>query len=91
MSCHEQEADSDFVAPTEQLLNNLGPGCYIKVRDGENCFWAEVSSTKEGEFTGVIHNELASPKCQTKIASASEIAFHHDQIVALGCDRYCNC
>jgi len=84
-------AEGSFVAPTEELLNNLGPGCFIRVRDGENCFWAEISSVEGGEYTGIIHRELATPKCQAKSATADTETFSREQIVALGCDRYCCC
>jgi len=88
MSCDDRE---NFVAPTEELLNNLGPGCFVQVRDGQSCFWAEVSSVNEGIFTGVVRDALATPKCQRKPSSTGTEIFRRDQIVALGCDRYCWC
>lgn len=91
MNSHDRESDNNFVAPTEALLNNIGKGCFIKVRDGQNCFWAEVSSVNEGEFTGVVRRALATPTCQSKLSSTGTEVFRRDQIVALGCDRYCWC
>ena len=91
MSCPEPGEDAAFVVPTEKLLNNLGPGCFIKVRDGDNCFWAEITAVGDAAFSGVVHRELATPKCQPKPASAGAETFRRDQIVALGCDRYCWC
>lgn len=84
-------ADASFVAPTEKLLNNLGPGCFIRVRDGDNCFWAEISSAEGGQYIGIVHRELATPKCQTKPTTGGTATFSREQIVALGCDRYCCC
>jgi len=92
MSCPDADAaEASFVAPTEKLLNNLGPGCFIRVRDGENCFWAEIASVEGAVFTGYVHRELATPKCQAKPATAGTETFSREQIVALGCDRYCWC
>jgi hypothetical protein len=91
MSCQDRDDDRNFAAPTEPLLNNIGPGCFIKVRDGKNCFWAEISSVNEGVFTGVVRSALATPKCQPKPSNTGIEIFAREQIVALGCDRYCWC
>ena len=91
MSSHDREADRGFAAPTEALLNNIGRGCFIKVRDGQSCFWAEVSSVSEDVYTGVIQRALSTPKCQLKSSSTGTAVFRREQIVAMGCDRYCCC
>lgn len=77
--------------PSSDELSNLGSGCYVQVKDGENCFWAEIQSIEGEYFTCIIHCELGGSVCQTSLENLSERLFHKTQIVNLGCDNYCWC
>ena len=85
----------EFVQPnasvSEEELNNLGPGCYVQVKDGDNCFWAEIQSVNGENFSGTVHCELGGSVCQTNLNNHSESQFNKKQIVNLGCDNYCWC
>jgi len=76
---------------SEEELENLGPGCYVQVNNGESCYWAEVQSVNGDVFSGTVHCELGGSSCKSNIAEHSESQFHKDQIVNLGCDNYCWC
>lgn len=76
---------------TEEELENLGPGCYVQVKDGENCYWAEVQSVEGDIFLGTVHCELGGSTCKTNLENQSVNRFHRKQIVNLGCDNYCWC
>lgn len=77
--------------PTEEL-ENLGPGCYVKVREGSCSYWAEIMSSETGNgFKGIVHHELDTAKCGESHDQKVVSVFTKKQIVDLGCDNYCWC
>ncbi len=77
--------------PSEEELDNLGPGCYVQVQAGEDCFWAEITEVNNDLFTGTIHCELGSSQCKLSTKTLGSTQFTKTQIVNLGCDNYCWC
>jgi len=75
----------------DEELDNLGPGCYVQVKDGESCFWVEITAINNEEFSGVLHCELGESICQPAKVSMGLETFNKKQIVNLGCDNYCWC
>ena len=77
--------------PSEEELDNLGPGCYVQVKTGDDCFWAEITEVNNGTFTGSIHCELGSSSCKSDTKILGSTTFTKDQVINLGCDNYCWC
>ncbi|MDH5256602.1 MAG: hypothetical protein OEX07_01300 [Gammaproteobacteria bacterium] len=85
------EIVSEKALPTQEELDNLGPGCYVQVKSGEECFWAEITEVDGDNCIGSIHCELGSSSCKSSTKTLGETQFTKDQIVNLGCDNYCWC
>jgi len=78
--------------PSEEELDNLGPGCYAQVINEKNeVLWLEISDVKGDNFTGKIHCELGGSACKSYTKNLQELEFSKSQIVKLGCDNYCWC
>ena len=77
--------------PDTQELANLGPGCYVQVKDDDSCFWVEITEIKGDEISGILHCELGGSICQPSKSNLGVTKFNKDQIVNLGCDNYCWC
>lgn len=75
----------------KQELDNLGPGCYVQVKEGESCYWVEITDMAGEEFSGILHCELGGSECVPTAMTKSIGQFNKDQIVNLGCDNYCWC
>lgn len=79
-----------YVIPTEELINNLGPGCYVQVeRQGDNV-WVEIDDVINFGFIGTVHRELSGNNSNASKEHV-QIAFHPSEITLLGCNRYCFC
>lgn len=81
--------DQDFVIPTDRLLDNLGPGCFVKVDQNNGSFWVEVDDTDGYLFGGCVHPNLSGVECPYH--QERRVFFNRDEITRLGCDRYCFC
>jgi len=78
--------------PSESEISNLGPGCYVKIVDGDRTYWTEIIKLEENRITAVVHNELSeTPKCQSCVSSHAAVVYGKQNIVELGCDNYCWC
>lgn len=81
-----------FLIPTEEKLEHLTPGCFVRVEAGQACFWAEIIEKKnDGKFSGMIRHELNTSECGTQALGFKKADFHKKHIVALGCDVFCSC
>jgi hypothetical protein len=81
-----------FQAPSEDKLEHLTAGCFVRVEAGQTCFWAEIVENKgDGRFAGMIRHELATSECGTQALGFKKADFHQRHIVALGCDVFCSC
>jgi len=80
-----------FAVPTQGQLDNIGVGCFVQVSDSNHCFWVEIDGEEDNRLTGVVHKELDTINCEKASSSLSRISFNRDQVVLLGCDRYCYC
>ena len=81
--------NTDFVVPTERLLNNLGPGCYVLIEEGGYSCWVEIDDCNGEVFWGHVHARLNENECPFE--DQSQVAFLREHIANLGCDRYCFC
>lgn len=87
MSRCPSAAESYFVEPTPDRLQNLGSGCYVQINHGGSCCWVELTGGRAGEYVGVIHPELS----EDKAGCGEQVCVRAEQVNALGCDRYCFC
>lgn len=81
--------DQEFVIPTEKLLDNLGPGCFVQVDQGKGAFWVEIDDTDGYLFGGRVHPGLGGVECP--FHAECQVLFSRNEICRLGCDRYCFC
>ncbi|WP_455208442.1 hypothetical protein [Kaarinaea lacus] len=79
----------EFVVPTDNLLDNLGPGCFVQVDQGNGAFWVEINDTDGYIFGGRVHPQLSGPDCP--FHKECDVNFNREEISLLGCDRYCFC
>jgi len=79
----------EFVIPTENLLDNLGPGCFVQVDQGNGSFWVEIEDTDGFIFGGRVHPNLGGVECPYH--EERQVHFNRDEIALLGCDKYCFC
>lgn len=68
----------------------IGPGCFVKVVDGNTCYWAEVEGCNTVQATGQVRRELGGKDCPNA-PKTEKATFERGKIVALGCDKYCWC
>ncbi len=82
-----------FPTPTQAQLDGLGEGCFAAVSSGDNGYcWVEILTDNGEELIGKVHAELAVSGSQQCDADNQQLlSFHKDQVVYLGCDRYCFC
>lgn len=89
--CANAEVDG-FVKPTQQSLDDLGPGCFVQKKDSNGtCCWVEITSNGDVEFECVAHPALLSGSELDDVSEGDRLHVKKDQITALGCDRYCTC
>jgi hypothetical protein len=81
--------DQEFKKPNEDLLDNLGPGCFVKVDQGNGPFWVEVDDIDGYIFGGKVHPKLSGIECPYH--KEVNVLFNRSEISRLGCDRYCFC
>ena len=91
MQSHSIEIINEESLPSEEELESLGPGCYVQVKSGNDCFWAEITEVEGDTFTGTIHCELGSSSCKASTKTLGSTQFEKSQVVNLGCDNYCWC
>jgi len=80
-----------FAAPTQGQLDGIGVGCFVQVSDSNRCFWVEIDGEEDNKMTGVVHRELDTINCEKATLSVNRVSFNRDQVVLLGCNRYCYC
>jgi hypothetical protein len=93
METHEvDDGAKGFVAAIGQDLDHLSVGCFVLVKTDEISSWVEIGRIDGDRFTGILHPELsAAPLCPIHHDYCEIARFRRDQIIALGCDRYCWC
>ena len=81
-----------FVEPTEEILDNVGPGCFaLKTDSSKSCCWVEVVSMDDTGYECIAHPGLSSGTNEKNISEGDSVFLKREQIAALGCDRYCFC
>jgi len=89
--CASAVADG-FVQPTQQKLDDLGPGCFVqKMGSNGSCCWVEITSMGSTEYDCIAHPALLSDTGRDAVSEGDHLKVKRDQITALGCDRYCSC
>jgi hypothetical protein len=86
-----KKMSDQFAVPTEDQLENLGAGCFVRISEANECAWVEIDGEEGGLLTGIVHPELASEDCQCSCAANQRVSFNRDQVKFVGCDRYCFC
>ena len=81
--------DQEYVIPTPQSLDQLGPGCFVKVERANGSFWVEIDNTDGYAFAGWVHPNYDAEHCPFK--EQRHVSFSRYEITRLGCDRYCYC
>ena len=89
--CVNTQQDA-FTEPTAQRLEDLGAGCFVQIHCGEQCEWMEITDLEGDECIGTSYPSLSANDANDKApATSEELRFRKEQIVAMGCDRYCFC
>jgi hypothetical protein len=83
--------EDHFPAPTEEDLNHLAPGCFVRIGLGDSAYWVEIGKINGVTISGMVHPELSGTLCLIDHDSCEIARFSRDQVTALGCDRYCWC
>ena len=81
--------NQEYVAPTEYLLDNLGPGCFVEINQGKGPFWVEINDTDGFIFGGKVHPRFSGIECPYH--QEVDVLFNRSEISHLGCDRFCFC
>lgn len=85
----------EYSVCSAEQLNVLGNGCFVRVNNQGRCCWVEVEQQDDnGELLGVVHPELegSDESCEgVRCELSGHVRVHRDQVVELGCDRYCFC
>lgn len=81
-----------FVEPTEESLDDLGPGCFVQKKEsGGSCCWVEIVSMDDTGYECIAHPALLNGENDGDVSEGDVVSLKRDQITALGCDRYCFC
>ena len=80
-----------YPVPTEDQLENLAAGCFVRITDAAGCVWVEIDGEENGLLTGVAHPELSSGDCRCSHTAHDRVRFSREQVKYVGCDRYCFC
>jgi hypothetical protein len=81
-----------FTAVTEDGLARLAPGCFVLVRTETAVRWIEIGEFEGELLSGIVHAELGdAPDPARHGDRGARIRFRREQILALGCDRFCWC
>ena len=81
-----------FVQPTQQRLDDLGPGCFVqKMGPNGTCCWVEITSNGDSEYECIAHPSLLNGTCNDGVSEGDHTRVKKEQITALGCERYCTC
>lgn len=75
---------------TPEEMDHVGPGCFVKVGDGQVTFWAQVKTINGDQLGGSVL-EIVERNALSNIAAGSHVRFKHQHIVELGCDYLCFC
>ena len=79
-------------SPSEDELDILGPGCFVRVQKEGQCFWAELESDPQQDrrLIAIVHGELADRRCPNA-PKEPQASFDKEEITAMGCGQYCWC
>ena len=81
-----------YMLPTEEKLNEIGPGCFVQFKDLSSLYcWLEVISLDNTGFNCIARPALTPSASNQDISEGDRIFVNRDQITALGCERYCYC
>ena len=84
--------DDGFVKPTQILLANLGPGCFVqKTESCGDSYWVEITSIGDSEYKCIAHPSLIMNAGEGVVSEGDLGTVRPEQITALGCDRFCFC
>lgn len=85
-------ADDGFVIPTQILLDGLGPGCFVqKIESSGASYWVEITSIGNSGYECIAHPSFIMSTEEGVVSEGDLVTVKHEQITALGCDRYCFC
>lgn len=90
MSQNVAAASPADTKPSPDVLDRLGPGCYVKVGQETGLFWAEVTKVDGSKLIGKVQQTYDGAK-QFGINSGQEIKFEKTLVCGTGCDKYCWC
>ena len=85
-------AGDGFVQPTQLLLDDLGPGCFVQKKESNgDPYWVEITSINEGSYECIAHPSLIKDTDQEAVSEGDLDTVNRDQITAMGCERFCFC
>jgi hypothetical protein len=84
--------DYGFVEPTQMLLDDLGPGCFVqKMESSGALYWVEITSIGNFGYECIAHPTLVNNTDVSVVSDGDLGTVRREQITALGCDRFCFC
>jgi hypothetical protein len=92
MGIAENSVDDGFVQPSQLLLDDLGPGCFVqKVESNGDSCWVEITSVGDSEYECISHPALIKNAGKGEVLEGDPGVVKRDQIRFLGCERFCFC
>jgi hypothetical protein len=92
MGIYASAVDDGFVQPTQILLDDLGPGCFVqKLESNGASYWVEITSTGDKSYECIAHPALTKGVSEEVISEGNLGTVGREQIIALGCERFCCC
>ncbi len=80
-----------YAEPKDTQLGQVGPGCFVQLSSEAGCYWVEIDGEDGDVLSGVVHIELPTMGCRVPVDPPKRVSFKRNQVVYLGCDRYCVC
>ncbi|HEC18063.1 MAG TPA: hypothetical protein ENI97_01825 [Gammaproteobacteria bacterium] len=91
MTTYSNVVADPFTAPDCKRLEDLGPGCYVRIQWTERNVWVEITDIDGDEFIGLIHPELSDGMENVPPTEKLTTRLKAGDIDALGCGRFCYC
>ena len=89
LNCTQCPSRQDRVITDEQM-DEIGCGCFVKVCSQHGDFWTEIRAINGNEIHGEIRGELEHT-VPVSGSFSGEAVFSKDLILEAGCDQYCWC
>lgn len=92
MSGYRSTEMDSYVVPDSENIQNLAPGCFVRIKKQSENIWVEITEGEGGRFRGIAHPELTGTAAAESLSAEDRtVVLEARQINALGCERFCYC